>query len=479
VACRWRVLVVLVGLSCLFEGCTRFQMFRPVAPQERPPVCKFTGGADCAQATLLESDDYLLGFVEFDDLGWYWNPDQKKAVVKAVRNVARTEDVVMVAFAHGWNHDSNARDGNVQDFQQILGQLAALERQSAKRKCLTPRRIVGIYMGWRGKAFKRVGGWPANLYNWTSFFSRKAVAHRVGSEDAAELLADLERVRNEANATGRSAPHSNRLVVVGHSFGGAVVYGAVSRILAERRIRLSEEGIEAASFGDLVVLVNPAIEASLLFPFDRATERYTRSEKRETSDFHPIMAVFASQGDTPNRVWFPIGRRLATLLEYHRDESPPGFEPHFQGVAVRKAVGQFQPTISFVLCPADETAVGLKCQPKPQSRPALQAPTEGSVDYPAAESQLRDLRDAQSRAEAFQKGDLEALPLSTSTLIRVRPGAMTPYPIVSVDARLIPNHNAIFTDFFAPFLIDFVSVWAPPKPSRCGPGQEPAAGGTE
>jgi pimeloyl-ACP methyl ester carboxylesterase len=468
---RKRVFLLLLVL-CLSGGCTQFRSFRPVPADGQPTRCKEGTGQSCASSPLIETPEYLLGFVELDDLGWFWDRKQKQAVVDAVRETALEQDVAIVVFAHGWNHDSDARDGNVLKFQQILGRLARVESEAARLRCLQPRRVVGVYMGWRGKAFKGAGHLPATLYNWTSFFSRKATAHRVGAEDAAELLSDLDRIRAEASGAAGRTPNASRMVVVGHSFGTAVVYGAISRILAERRIHLADGGVNAASFGDLVVLVNPAIEASLLVPFEQATESYNKSEKRESSAFHPILAVFASQGDGPNRFLFPVARTLSTLFKRHRSEAPPSFTqiPHFQGKAVRHAVGQFEPTISLLLCPAGETRDGRSLRCTRTTKASSGANENGEIDWQGQEKledQIDSLRAARSLTDAFQKGERTELPLSTSSLFRLKPGPMTPYPIVTVDGRLIRDHNDIFTDFFAPFLIDFISVWTPPRGSIC------------
>jgi pimeloyl-ACP methyl ester carboxylesterase len=459
---------------CLSEGCTRFQSFRPLLPIQGQdhPVCREGPQKTCGPVPLIETSDYLLGFVELDDLGWFWDRQQKQAVVEAVRNVAQSQDVIIVVFAHGWNHDSSETDSNVVKFRQVLGRLALLEGESARVRCQTARRVVGVYLGWRGKAFRGAGHFPATLYNWTSFFSRKATAHRVGAEDAAELLADLEAVRTRANSRVGNDQRASRMVVIGHSFGAAVVYGAVSRILAERRLHLEEGDVEAAAFGDLVVLVNPAIEASLLFPFEQATESYKAA--REVTPFHPVLAVFASQGDGPNRVLFPIARNLTTLFKKHRRDQPPGFpEPsHFQGRAARTAAGQFEPTISFLLCPKDEKRdrQSFRCT-RSQSHPPGATEDEKIEWKQAVNQQLEKLRLARPMTAPFRRGERDDLPLSSSTLFRLRPGPMSPYPIISVDDRLIPGHNEIFTDFFAPFLIDFVSVWVERRPSLC-PGEQ-------
>jgi hypothetical protein len=56
---------------------------------------------------------------------------------------------------------------------------------------------------------------------------------------------------------------------MGHSFGGAMVYSAVANVLKSRivdaqvKTRLSGSEEPIVGFGDLVVLANPAFEASL------------------------------------------------------------------------------------------------------------------------------------------------------------------------------------------------------------------------
>jgi hypothetical protein len=363
--------------------------FRPLPPDGQNPVCQEEPQKTCGSVPLIETPDYLVGFVELDDLGWFWDRQQKQAVVKEVRRVAQTQDVIIVVFAHGWNHDSSETDGNVLKFRQVLGRLALLEGEAARVRCLTPRRVVGVYLGWRGKAFKRPGRMPATLYNWTSFFSRKATAHRAGAEDAAELLSDLEAIRTKANSRTGNDQHASRMVVIGHSFGTAVVM---------------------------------ARSAS------------------EVSPFQPVLAVFASQGDGPNRVLFPIARRLTTFFKKHRRDQPSGFpEPaHFQGKAVRPAAGQFEPTISFLLCPKVEVRDGKSFRCTRNQPPTPAATEDGAIQWKqAVDQQLEKLRTARPLTTPFRRGERDDLPLSTSTLFRLRPGPMTPYPIISVDDRLI------------------------------------------
>ena len=477
------ILFLLCSMG-LAQGCSQYGPYRTATAidgtpqQEKHPACEDASkeGTGCAGYSLVQAPRYLLGFVEFDELGWFWNRNQKVAVVDAIRDAAQTQDLVIVVYAHGWNHNASATDGNVLKFRQILDRLGILEKESAKIRHRPERKIVGVYMGWRGAAFRGSGKGVVTLYNWSSFFNRRATARRVGSEDAAALLSDLDDIRNQVDQetrVGRNQEYPTRLVIVGHSFGASVIYNAVSRILAERRIHLLEKGIDAAALGDLVVLVNPAMEASLLFPFEVAAASYNATANKsraEEEKFHPILASFASQGDGPNTYLFPVARRLATLLKRHRHDKPMGFtvpgedevdRSHFQGKADRTALGHFAPTVSYLLCPPDEKQTRIGSQHCTQEHPSTARANEnGEIRWVPTDVQLACLAQARTKVADFHSGKLDKLELSTSNLFRVRPGPMSPYPIITVDHRLIRDHNDIFTGFFAPFLVDFVSVWS-------------------
>jgi hypothetical protein len=82
----------------------------------------------------------------------------------------------------------------------------------------------------------------------------------VGHLGVTELLLKLEEIANVKNSL--SPPIKSRLVVVGHSFGGAVVYSATTQILASRFIdsRAGKGYVDTAKgFGDLVVLLNSTL----------------------------------------------------------------------------------------------------------------------------------------------------------------------------------------------------------------------------
>ena len=129
-----------------------------------------------------------------------------------------------------------------------------------------------------------------------------------------ELLTFLDGYQKHVNA--RAAGRC-RLLIMGHSFGGAMVYSAVANVLKSRmvdsRVRSalsgSDEPIEG--FGDLVVLANPAFEASLYLPLHELMTRFPAFSPRQ----HPLLIILASETDSATRSFFKIGRWVSTMFQ--------------------------------------------------------------------------------------------------------------------------------------------------------------------
>src|SRR5262249_44131733 len=157
---------------------------------------------------------------------------------------------------HGWRHNADLCDRNVGAFRELLrkiylDELQIIEATGLRRR---PRPVVGVYVGWRGLSKKM---WP---FEQLSFVSRKNTAIRVGSGDMMGLLTRLERLRGELNAPGRDP---SRLLIIGHSLGGTVVYTTLANVL-KNRLAEAWPGVDPATgksrmirgFGDLIMLVN-------------------------------------------------------------------------------------------------------------------------------------------------------------------------------------------------------------------------------
>mgnify|MGYP001767231298 CR=1 FL=1 len=306
------------------------------------------------RASLERHASFTLGVVEFDDQGYFWDRRQIDALEAEIRREAKVSTgsgALITVFVHGWRHTSEVCDTSLCCFREALrntaeDQTAALALSGTDAK---PARVFGVFVGWRGLS-KRV--WPLE---YLSFFSRKNVAVKVGAGDMTELLTRLDRLRRELNAADLDR---SRLVVVGHSLGATVVYSAISGVLksrlAETRPAFDPQAASVPvvrGFGDLVVLVNPALDAVAFHPLWDMASRFPAFSRNQS----PILIVVGSETDSATGSFFPLGQAVATLFEKTRDAE--------QRRALRTAVGNYEPFVSHRLT-AIEPANGTTPEPK-------------------------------------------------------------------------------------------------------------------
>lgn len=302
----FRSAAALVTLLAL-QGCIGHQIYRDFDCVEKPITA-----SPCFESAEDTRAGYALAFIEFDDQGHLWNRDQMHKVDYQIKQQARDSDVLMVVFIHGWKHSAKAEpeDTNIQSFRRSLEKVSADESRIARALNTEPRKVIGIYLGWRG------GSVRTPLIKEATFWDRKNTAHKVGQGGVGEVLARLNQIRSEklksaieAGETGRT-----RLVVIGHSFGGAVVYSAVSTILEQGFLASPDSDVPTIGFGDLVVLLNPAFEA---IRYSALSDMSTERESYATDQI-PLLAVLTSSADNATGIAFPIGRGLSTLFEKAR-----------------------------------------------------------------------------------------------------------------------------------------------------------------
>ena len=124
---------------------------------------------------------------------------------------------------------------------------------------------------------------------------------------------------------------------MGHSFGGAAVYSALSQIVTERFVDTIPHGEPLKPLGDQVILLNPAFEASRHYDLNQMAV----SIGQYPTNQRPVLSIFTSKGDWATHYAFPIGRFISTMFEKNRDEQ--------QKTANRDAVGWFTPFITHDL----------------------------------------------------------------------------------------------------------------------------------
>lgn len=371
--------VAALTVLAAMVGCTPLLPYRTEKPaisltrqitENRSADCALPAGADennvsgavsqaCEHRIREDADRYHLYFTEFDDQGWAYPAarpvygdasDQIGIFVEEMQELLRNpqERISIVVFAHGWKHNAAAGDGNVKTFRKLLQDLATLEQVGSR----CPRRVIGMYVGWRGDAV------TVEPFKELSFWNRKETAQRVAQGDVRVLFSHLRALQDNANiewnrkteaarsvavrasqssAVGEAVQESPdpcekrlRLSTAGHSFGGLIVYTSIAQALIRDVVDLQHaEQLQLAlpekdrvrpvlqREGDLVVVVNPAIEATRLEPLYRAVV-----EARQPRYHTPIFVSITSTDDWATKDVFPIGRWLSTRF----DKYPAGSE---------------------------------------------------------------------------------------------------------------------------------------------------------
>jgi hypothetical protein len=431
---RLFAIALLASTLLILTGCAPHQIYRSdysVCVSQAPvEECQ----TNALQEVLLDTsgnESYLMGLVEFDDQGQLWDRKQLDSVITKVNESAANQDILMVVFVHGWKNDAAPGNDNIQTFRYALDRLVRLENRISKASNLQPRKVVGVYLGWRG------GSVTMPLLKELTFWNRKNTAHRVGHSGVTEVLSRLELVQktrdaivqqDEPDPEQRKFIRSRtRLAVIGHSFGGAVVFSALSQILEERFV--DTHGplgtiTGARGFGNLVVLINPAFEAARFATLsDMSTERGTYFPNQL-----PVLAVLTSEDDLATKLAFPAGRWLSTLFEKEHDVTRKNgltqkMETIDQGKANTATVGHFKPYQTHYLSAAKDV-----------KRDAL-TPTSVEADL----ENLLNLQESWRQDKPGSKINFQGSILERSQTSAGR----NPYLVVKVDGRLIADHNDI------------------------------------
>ncbi|HWD18744.1 MAG TPA: hypothetical protein VHB20_05650 [Verrucomicrobiae bacterium] len=423
--------VAALGLIFL-TSCARLQQYRtedgpaPYVPQAR------------SHAIIEQGPNYSVGYVEMDDQGWLYQRHQIDTVTNWIGSkLDGTNHLLLVTFIHGWKHNASGGDSNVAMFHTVLHNISGMEEFLAHKAGRQPRQVVGVYVGWRGLSLQY------DPWKEFTFWDRKNSAEQVGHGGLIELLSELEKIRDRDNAALLPSPdgrpvYRTRMVTVGHSFGADVLYAAVSPALIERMVKNTDATGAAGppkSLGDLVILINPAFEAS----------RFQTLHELGESKAFPLgkdctLAVFSSSNDVPNRCFFPIGRHLSELFDKYHTPA--------ERRANLTALGFYEPFITHSLLLTNLNARALEAAASTNENVNLQTQR-------AAAERVAELKTHPPPGDDGTYGFLH-------TLLTRRPGcsARDPVFVVAVDQRIIASHDAIDSWVFVRFLTEFVSLFS-------------------
>jgi ssRNA-specific RNase YbeY (16S rRNA maturation enzyme) len=428
-------MLVALFTALVMTGCASHNQYRT---SYAPCVVKLTETA-CEKASLEQHDGYLLGHVEFDDQGSFWDREQMRVIIDTLQSKEYLESgVIMLVFVHGWKHNASFDDENVEEFRKSLRRIHKLEFLAAKKQQRPPRKVAGIYVGWRGQSV------PVPLVDNLTFWDRKNTADNVGHRALTELLIQLENVQishldvfdNSKDRLARS-----RLIIIGHSFGGQIVYSALSQILLDRFV--GEEAYPPETLGDLVILVNPAFEAARFIPLrDASVER-----KWYAAGQLPLLAIFTAKNDEATGTAFPIGRWFSTLFDKHKDS--------MEKSANRRTVGHFTPFISHNLTWNKGVAKEPEVKSTAENAPTAQEKDRAELSLAQADLESSAELKIQWRAISAENGwSLDFDGVRLTHLGKTQP--LNPLYVVSVDSEIIDGHGGIWKKEFSDFVRRFI-----------------------
>jgi hypothetical protein len=424
---------------CSIAGCeTNFQ-HRTSFNKENPGL----PGPDPLHSVIEFTNGCKLGFVEFDDEGWFVDTDQKHAVTTMITNelasgTAAQKGAIIVFFVHGWKNNADYADTNVQTFRIVLKQLADVENALSTNQGRAAREIIGVYAGWRGLSIK--SDYFPPLGKETTFWSRKRAAEKVGGYGAlTELLMDVESIQRDSDASLPTNAPRTKLIIVGHSFGADAVYNATAQIITGRFVESIKPDADSLlkPLGDQVILLNPAFEAARFYNLAQLAH-YVKGYSPEQ---RPVLSVFQSEGDWATHTFFPIGQELGTTFQRHRTDREKEADHH--------SVGWFDPIITHQLkydpIPATPDADNTNNAPTPKLD--LRAPSK----LPQVADNIalqRQLWRSDSPTNRFGSCVMTSTP-------RFR--AREPIVVVSVDKNIMKDHD----DIGNPVLINFLQEYIP------------------
>ncbi len=436
-------------------------------------------------ASQVETPDYVLRFVESDDEGWFWNRKRADEAIDLVERSARQMDTFVLVFVHGWHHSARCCDGNVEGFKATLTELRkelsqpmyanARSGLRSNLKVSSEFRIVGIYMGWRGRSLP-------GLLDYGTFWGRKSAAERVGENDMREFFVRLDQVYRTHQKSREHATFLG-LVTLGHSFGGQAVLRSVSAIFEQQLEHLSrapgylrdssptsppkEQQEQFHGLGDLVILVNPAVEASAYQRINALGRGITYPDSQT-----PVLVTFSADNDKPRHTLFRLGRIAGEYLG-----GKPRKKDRVEKTMERNALGFYgevgdQVTHRLKPVDPDDRLVARTLEHKPEAACSQGGRKEEcSCEWyewkenlarksqpdtlPAEVATADELGALLPRVKQYDFAqrtvfdDVELVPLAGATPFQ-------PTFVATVSEELIEGHNGVFSGPFLRFLASYI-----------------------
>lgn len=275
----------------LLCACTHF---RPADPNQNEclPIAGKVDPSDIERP----SGTGIVKVLEYTDDGEFTDrcafTDTMKEVWSA-NEVPNPSPAIIVTYIHGWKHNGDPGDSDLLSFTNFIKEMDSQESRQPE-----PRRVLGIYVAWNAKRT------TLPLAREFTFWGRKKAADRIAqSASITRLVGAIDNIR-----TQRAQPR-DLVVYAGHSFGARLLYSATAQNIVYR-MQASHPGAPNGTYseidgpGDLIVLLNPAFEASLFSIFN-AQRRY---QENYSANQPPVIIAISSDNDRATQIAFPIGQ---------------------------------------------------------------------------------------------------------------------------------------------------------------------------
>lgn len=412
-----RLITIWLLLTGFCTACVQQQHFRS---DINDTPCQQTQLNLCNTSNLVinHEDGYTLGFVEIDDQGQFYQKQQAESLLKRLKQDNKPQYVTI--FVHGWHHNADEADFNVKRFKENL----------KETKSRNPDfNVVGIYIGWRGETISLPG------LRLISFWDRKIVSEEVGRNALSDFLL---RVESTLNSKGRER---NRLLTIGHSLDASVIFNALHQVMLERMTQPDNDD-PRQGFGNLVLLVNPALEAIRYTTLREAAQRYQHEHGFQATQ-KPLLIVASSESDTMIKDTFSMSRALSAAFEDH----------------------WMEPAASLSEWELDTTAIGhvdqlithrLESFGAPDISPSCDL-NSGWLNNAVEIRKKQQLENGESpNGEGWQSHGAPSTSLANQASTHLkhlqRSSAYDPYWVVQIDKNIMPNHGYMGQKSFLCFI---------------------------
>ena len=419
----FRTLPLLLLIALLPAACVGNRSYRGATEVRYEQLS--TRQFDPSQVDNNESWPYRLTFVEFDDSGEMFARTQLTTALQEIAKAkaeaaAKGVRPVVAVFVHGWKNNASESSGNVWGFRRMLAGLSLQYNRAP---------VVGVYIGWRGAVIS------APILEEFSFFDRRRKSQNLPNAQMVEALLKIMQQTKGANFEDTSAIS----LLVGHSFGGAVLETALTETLLGMVVKAGE----AAPMrwpATAIVFINEAQQATRSYQLLEALHanlptrdhrdtclpsRARAQSEQEANQIPdpPAIISISSTGDYATRALYPATQAL--LRPFNSLRAYPKDQPNFLGFDNQREM--FFNTTAHAK--------------------AFQSHLLGPSDDP-------EITAAEALCKPFVKTTVEGIPYS----IVERPEAKnrTPYWVMQTPASIVPDHSTIFTPAFTSLLITFI-----------------------